>query len=263
MKIEILIISHRADFQYLELCLRSLKKFVTGFERIVVLIPHEDLELLKYKEEDLCMFGPKISIRTFDQAPPPLGFLHHEIMVCRADEICPNADFIFHFDSDQIFTEPVHLSDFYFHNDKPILVVEPYDNVPEIKKWQAVVEQALGWRPKYETMRRPGWMHHCGIYADVRRRVEQHTNRPFDEYVLSCKPDYPQGFAEQNTIGAVALELPWREKYAFVEIGKQRWPKNVIQQFWSLGNMDLPQDVWVDGHRKTIVPRQFAENILA
>src|SRR5258708_4981029 len=98
MHAEILIVTYRKDFPYLELCLKSIQRFVTGHAGVTVLVPHQDANAAI----PICSRGDA-SLKPFYEAEPPLGFLHHEIMVCRADEICPNADFIIHIDSDVIF----------------------------------------------------------------------------------------------------------------------------------------------------------------
>jgi hypothetical protein len=71
--------------------------------------------------------------------------------------------------------------------------------------WKTCVERAAGFTPEYETMVAHPQVYHRGLYAEVRRLVEEHTGREFDEYVLSCESNFPQAFAEHPLLGSVAL----------------------------------------------------------
>ena len=54
MKIDIHICSYARDFRYLFYCLKSIVKFMTGFNKINLLIPNRDADLfIKSIPEDL------------------------------------------------------------------------------------------------------------------------------------------------------------------------------------------------------------------
>lgn len=259
MKTEIFIVTFARDSEWLEYCIRSIHKFARGFSGVTVAAPTRD-------ESSFSSMCPRWGARlvTFEEAPPPLGHLHHNAMKCRADLLCPEADFICHLDSDCVFSEPTS-PEAYFVGQKPVLLIEQYSRIlktyPDFP-WQRGVEVALGRPVVWETMRRHPMVNYLGVYADVRSAVERATGKEFVEYVLSCHPHWPYGFAEFNTIGAVILDSPWKEKYHLVDLGQHPYPHNPVVQFWSHSSTSQPQDIYIDGILRRVVPIDMINELL-
>ncbi len=236
MNVEILIVSYLKDKPWLEHCLRSIRKFAIGFSKTTLLVPGDELDKF---------FGMKglpnnFVLRSYNREKDQrLWHLHHQLMKCRADELCPNAEFIFHTDSDCIFTENVDANE-YFDNGKPILWVDEYARLGNGVPWKPVVDNVMGGDNKFETMRRHGAIHYRAIYKDLRDQIEVRHKQPFDQFVLAQKADFPWGFTEFNMLGCMALSDKWRSKYAIVEM-KNGVPKNKITQFWSHAQLNQKQ----------------------
>jgi hypothetical protein len=210
--IEIFIVTFKRDATWCMYNLRSIRKFCRGFSGTTVLVPLEDAP----EFEPMCReFGARLF--TFHQHPTK-GMLHHEAMICRADEFC-EADLILHTDADCHFIEPVAPED-YLVDGKPILLRQLFSQLKEHDnprhRWKEAVENALGFEAEYETMCRHPAVHYRWLYPEVRAAVERHTRMAFDEYVLAQKNEYPQTFAEFPTLGAYASKFH-EDKYFWVE----------------------------------------------
>lgn len=249
MTTEIFIVSFRRDFEYLKFCLRSIVKFATGFSGVTVLVPDQDYQLAEQLFIDLNADFKFPATLAHGAEWPERGHLWHICQKLRSDEWCPKADFICHLDSDCVFREPVTPDD-YFVDGKPVLLIEEYAGLEKQFPgfpWRRCVEKALKEPVKYETMRRHPMVNPRGLYPAVRNLVESRQGMPFDEYVIAQRWTFPAGFADFNTLGAVALMPPWKDQYHFIEVGGDRkWPHSKLIQFWAHTGLEIPQDVWVD-----------------
>lgn len=225
---DILIVSFAPDADWLWYCLQSIRCFCTGFNQIVILTPkHDALAFKRHRQE----FKGKYRWKTYDEKPAPLGFLHHMVQVCRADEWC-KAQLIMHLDSDCIvkcLTTPAD----YLHNGKPILQIESYEHLktahPGRYHWKSVVDAALGGSATHCTMTRHPGVFPRELYPLVRQHIEELHKKPFDEYVFSCKPEWPHGLCEFGTLGAYAMRSSTlRDKFHFVEGTQQPDQNNFV-----------------------------------
>lgn len=200
--VEILIVTCARDIPFLEYCLASIDKYAKGFSGVRLVVPAAETPLFARFET------PKVRIAYFDEMPGK-GMLHHEVMVCRADELCPTANAILHMDADCMAWKPFTPEDFAPKN-RPLLVRERYSDCgarnPTRLVWQGVVNAATGLMPEFDTMVRHPQIHIREVYSLMRRMVESKTGKKFDDYVLGCENAFPQGFAEYPTIGAVAIK---------------------------------------------------------
>lgn len=241
MNTEIFIVSCAKHFDWLDYALQSINKFANGFSGVTVAIPHADMEALTKRKIDC----PSAVMRMGDEWPGK-GMLWHMAQIMRADEWCPEADFILHTDSDCLFTEPVTPED-YFVDGKPVLYYEKFASItrkhPEVGVWQRVVQDCLPFPVRYETMRRHPAVHHRSVYAKARQDIEAKTKKPVDEYIASCQNTFPQTFCEFVTLGNVVMEH-FRSKYHVVDTFefKNGWPPQKISQFWSHAPPDQPQE---------------------
>lgn len=260
MKVEIFIVSCAKHFSWLEYALRSIAEFADGFSRTTILIP-------RGQEQEL---PEDIRAPTFGTVPqriqlgdewPEKGFLWHMAQIMRADEWCPEADFILHTDSDCLFTEPVTPDD-YFVDGKPVLYYEKFASIarkhPEVGVWQSVVQECLPFPVRYETMRRHPAVHHRSVYAKAREQIESKTKKPSDEYIASCRNEFPQSFCEFVTLGNVAMEY-FRSHYHLVDtFGFQNgFPPQKLTQFWSHSPPDVPQSPVYRGKPFECTPEQL------
>lgn len=174
-----------------------------------------------------------VTLKGYDTPKDPAQWhIAHQAQKCRADVWCPDADFVLHTDSDCIFTDHVTPED-YIIAGKPVMLMEDYANLTG-NPWKPVVEHALKLPVRYEFMRRHPQVNPVGVYADLRAHVAQVQGMDFYKFVLSCKPDFPWGFTEHNTIGAFAYEdLRWKYHYHWINLANNDRPKDKLHQFWS------------------------------
>lgn len=232
MRTQIFIVSYSKDAPWLEYCLRSINKFATGFSGTTVLVPKQDVGSMK----PICdRHGA--SLETDNRAAPPLGFLDHMVQKCYADQWCPEADYILHTDSDCVFTELVTPDDYLVAGNKPVLLIEEFARLPQ-SHWKMATDNAMKLDCKFETMRRHPAVHYRDVYADLRAHISRVQGKPFRDYILSLKPDYPWGFSEFVALGQIALSEKWQTRYHFIDVARDDIPKHKLYQCWSNWGLD-------------------------
>lgn len=240
MKMGILCVTYRGDADFWRYCHAAIEKFARGFEGVVLAVPEDDFEVFHNYA------SAKVSVRYYRE-PKGKGMLNHEAKVCSADQLVPECwDLVLHLDPDCIFTERVTPED-YLCDGKPILWRELYssfqDRNPVRYGWRQCVVDALGIDPPYETMVRHPAVHFRWLYREFREAVEHNTGRPFLDYVLSCRNEFPQTFAEFPALGAFAFHRH-PEAYHWVDehlsdLQPCGWyvpnPGEKLRFFWSHG----------------------------
>lgn len=219
-----------------------------------MLVPHDEHEEFS-KLAGLCQFSLAHYARN---CPREQWHLAHQLQKCRADSWCPDADFVLHTDSDCMFTEPVTPED-YFVGGKPVMLYTEYSRLAEKTPWQAVVTAVLKRRVRHEFMRRHPQVNPVGVYPALREHIEWLHNMPFDDFVMSRKPN-PLGYSEHNIIGAFAFDHPeFCKQYHWHDTTTAGTPHEKLMQFWSYSPVDKVQKT---PHGQEIVPLEFAERIL-
>lgn len=238
MNCEIFIVSCAKHFDWLEYCLKSIGKFASGFSGVTVLVPQEPdypMAVQRFFGRD---FGP-LPFRWPICGPewPDKGMLWHMAQVMKADEWCPEADFILHTDSDCVFSEPVTPED-YFVNGKPVLYHERFKSLgkkhPDVLRWQEVVQKCVTFPVTQETMRRHPAVHPRKTYLKSREEIERKTRVNWEDYIRNQRNEFPQSFCEYVTLGNVGMHY-FPNDYNLMDMEHQPWPTQKIVQF-SSGN---------------------------
>lgn len=233
MTVDIVVASCTKDIPYLHYCLKSIDKFATGFRNVILVVAEEE-------EPSFRMYQNQCVLKTYRRVSDSVKWqIHAQAMKCFADTFS-DADFILHDDSDCIFTEPVVPED-YFVGGKPVMLIRPFSTLPD-SPWRTPTEKALGWPVEFECMARHPQVNPHGLYAVMRRRVEQVYGIPFERYVLSQRGEFPFGFSEHCTLGAYALHDPaWKKQFHWIDTSTQARPKDKLMQFWSHSPPDKHQ----------------------
>lgn len=271
MKAHIFIRSYSKDFPWLHYALRSIAKFCTGFTGVTVVIPAHDAS------QALTEFRSYKGVAFNFYACPDKPMLRGEIQLCRCDEIVPpDTTHVLLTDSDCIFTCPTVPED-YTINGKPIMVGERFDSMPPNSgcfAWRDSTAAALGFVPEYEFMCRHPAFYDVASFRNLRYAVTLYTHTLFDEYVLSCRNEFPQTFAELTSLGActhkfcpggiafVDKALGWQQ-FDRSEFAHNRYVKNGTV-FADSGNpalMDHLKAFW--SHAGVAPHREEIERILA
>lgn len=240
----------------MELNLRSIEKFCSGFNAVNLLVPQEEAEsFLRYS-------GRNVNVKTYPRdVSVDQWHLKHQVEKCRADRWCPDADLVLHTDSDCMFIEPVTPEDYLLHG-KPIMLYDHYSRLDKGSQvWKSVTEGALRRPVHYEFMRRHPQVNPIGVYPKLREYIEKVQTQDFDDFVLSRKPTFPWGFSEHNAIGAFAYyDEDFHEQYAWHNVSGSGFPREKLIQFWSHSDIDTEQNI---SHGGLFTPRLFAEKVLA
>lgn len=252
MRSVIFVRSYWRDFPWLHYCLRSIRKFCTGFD-VKVVVQDERAELLRNVDADICTY----------HAPPGKGMVAAMNVALDADIICPNAEYIFFVDSDCIFTKSVIPED-YFRDGKVILPVVSFANLRESEDagerrraelWQPATEAALGWTPEYSTMCRIPVVHHRDVFEKTRFAITDHVHQSVKHYLLSLPNEFPWRFSEFEALGAVAMG--WSSLYRTEECeprivgvgagGPYSAKFQNVNCYWSHGGISLPIRAEMEG----------------
>jgi len=198
--------------------MRSVAKFGSGWAGWRLMLPFSG----QAEGESLAceyMLGPHevpLDVQYFDEWPNK-GKLHHMALVLTADHLVPQAQCFTFWDSDMVMLAPIHASTF-FRNNRPMVGFHSFEEtikeLPPVVNWKIAAEQALGWQVDFDFMRWFPILHLPEALKLTRARVEMNTRRDAVEYIHDQSNTFPEGFAEYNTIGAVA----WRflhEQYSW------------------------------------------------
>lgn len=249
--VEILIVTFKRDIDFLKYCLRSIKKFATGFAGVTVVVPKHERASFLWVNKQGC------KLMAVDEQPET-GFLNHMACKCEADLFC-TADYILHLDADTIFKEPVTPLD-YFNQDRPVLLCRPYASVRDKNhaQWQSRASNALGSPVTHDFMVTNVLINPLSTYPAMREFISGVQGKSFRNYVMSGRREYPTDFAEHPTIGAYAAKFQ-AERYCIVDIGAGERPPLKTLQSWSKSGIDF-KFKWQDGEEHTT--RQRFEDIL-
>jgi len=254
MKTDIFIVTHSRHLPWLRLCLQSIRKFASGFHRVVIVVPMAECGAFNLIQD----FDSRISLCTFRQSDPPLSHLHHCYVKCTANEFDCTADYFLYIDSDCVFREPVAPED-YFVGDKPVLLCEAYESIirkkmPEIC-WRDGTSKTLGFVPTHECMRRHPAVHSSDVLKKFRQHVEAVHHMNMLDYALAQRPDFPVGFNDFNNLGAYAHRFH-PDQYHLIDLTDhpELRPHDKLVQYWSHGDPTRPQKRWLDGKEQEVIP---------
>jgi len=196
------IVTFKRDLQMADWCVRSIAKFVSGQYDICVAAPRVD------EAEVRRIFDGRTKMAFFDE-PPGQGFNAQQCVKCEADLYAPGHSHYIHIDSDCLITKPFNVMRLFKRPGRPIWYYGDYaklitpQNWP-LRNWQAAVQEAIGTKPLREYMRKFPIVIPAKVYPDARKIIEHRHKKSFSAYVFSCKSEFPQTFAEFNTLGFVA-----------------------------------------------------------
>lgn len=233
MRTDIFIVSVGKHFNYLKYCLRSIQKFASRFNRVLVLFPEQDKDAFGPMAAE---YNGPVPLKGIPFSEwPNLGMVHHMFQIMQADQ-WSDADLILHTDSDCVFTEPVTPED-YIQDGKPVLMYGDFEwlcttQQANLRMWQEVTINAIGAPVPVETMRRHPAVHCRDLYQKAREAIERHTGKGLVEFMRAQRNEFPQSFCEFVTLGNVA----WREmkdRYHWIDQQRDGFPPQKINQAWS------------------------------
>ncbi len=227
MTCSILIKSFKKDFGWLAYCLKSIHKFASGFEEVVVIIPDDcDLPLTAERLIKIHEPGPSASSPNNHGS----GYCWQQVVKMNAHRYT-TSDYVCHMDSDCVFTKPVTPQDLMVDG-KPLWLMTPFaDILPTDKNLQAHFESIKsfsGIPPEFEYMRRHSQVIPRWGYSAFQDYVQQKHGQSFETWALS-QPF--RGVTEFNFIG----QFLHREFPNFIHFHDTRFgiPPSFVEQYWS------------------------------
>jgi hypothetical protein len=237
-KVEIFYVTYQRDLSWVAPSLESIDLFAKGFAGVTMLVPNTQLKVF----EPICK-KHSAKLIGFDEMPGK-GMVHHMVMLMSADKFVPRGTtHVLHLDPDCIFFKPTHVSD-YFTDGKPHWVVRTYASLTgangltsDCAQWEKVTEKALGYPPVWYTMCRHPSIFCVDLYAGLRNHITDIQGKPFEDYVLSCKNEFPQTFAEFPTMGAWAIKAH-PDRWFWIDVSQGLAPKDRLKVYWSHAGLD-------------------------
>lgn len=219
--ISIFIRTYRADIKWLEYCLKSIHKNLTGWDEIVICIPTGQEHLLNHLTAERIVLS---SIYNDD-------YIGQQISKLEAYKHC-KGDYILFVDSDLVFYEGADVND-YFIDNKPVILFDKYENVGEAICWKPIVEKLFKGPVDKEFMRRLPLLYHKSTLENFA------IHFPYIENYAVSQPH--RSFSEFNILGFFAWKHH-QEDYKFIEAKfttgsdtneMELLPKNKAYQGWS------------------------------
>lgn len=225
MTCSIFIKSCPKDFGFLSYALKSVHKFASGFEEVVVLIP-EGSDLPLTQERVIKVSEPDSAVVTMHG----VGYVRQQIFKMSADKYC-KSDFILHLDSDTIFNQPVKPETFFIDGNPMWLMTPMIEVLAGDKNSHAHATSMFefsGINSEFEYMRRMGQVIPRWAYACFREYCQEKHGMSFEKWALGRGF---RGVSEFNFMG----QLMHREYPGFFHFHDTRFglPESVVLQNWS------------------------------
>lgn len=238
----IFVVSYVKDSIWVPWLLKSITKFCTGWDEIVIAIPKQD----KPAFDGFGLTREKLVTFDEDGRDP---FICHQMIKCLADTYC-TGDYVTHIDSDCVWIAP-STPETYFKDGKPIIPYTPYDTLnekvskwPGLSPWRWCTQKVLGFDCPIETMRRHPFVYHRSLYSEFRKHVHEKHGITFEEYIRPIKRHMlnpAESFSEFNALGSFA-NYAAPDEYVFMNTHTEQLPPNNVSQSWSHGGLDWRKD---------------------
>lgn len=237
MNIDIFIRSCEKDWMLLNLTLDGIAKYLTGYRKVILVVPHDESEFFRARMQDSSACETLFyCLKIFFQ--PMLnscGYIDQQMTKLRPDSYS-DADFFLHLDSDQI---PVKRFD--VRTMDRLWYYCPYselDTHPETgNPWQAATEWACGIKPEFEYMRRGPYMLPRALYAHARLVLFNHHHVNNIPALAALIPPHTRAFSEYNLMGLIAHQSPCHYGFQFERDVRfvLRQPHDWLCTLWSWG----------------------------
>ncbi len=211
--VDIFYKSYAKDFWLLRLSLETIKKNVTGYNQIIILIPEQEKDLFDTRnlpERTLVFY-----VNEYGK-----GWLYQQWCKMNAYNYC-YAEFILFADSDCIWDHKIDLQEF-VANGNPEILYTDYRQLPDAIIWKEPTERFIKGPVDYEFMRR-----NCMVYYR-QHLIDIASYEPNLEKIIMSS----ERFSEFNAIGAFVYKYK-RTCYTWVNTDDWTYVPPKAQQIWS------------------------------
>lgn len=226
--IDVFYKTYNKDFNWLDYSLRSLKKHVTGYDNIHILVPKT--QIAQFREQFKSLPDRTIVHEVNEYGS---GYMYQQVCKMQAHKYS-DASFIMFSDSDLIYDHDINLQSF-IETRKPEILYTSYDKVGDAKCWKEPTEAFIKDPQEYEFMRRNNLIYH----RSTLEAIEQYE--PNLEYIVMNS----QRFSEFNAIGAFAWKFE-RDKYNFVNTDTWSYVRPKAVQYHSYSEWDKMRNEFKD-----------------
>jgi hypothetical protein len=212
--IDIFIKSYYKDFKMLNYCLKSIEKYLTGYNKIVIVIPKKDYQIY----QSIVHTDLPIELHVVEEYGD--GYLYQQFIKMTAYKYC-DSQFIMYVDSDCIFDKHINIENLVSNGQSEILYTH-YSKVDEAICWKQCTERFMNDVVEFEFMRRLPLIYHRETLETI------HNLEPNLESVVMNSGR----FSEFNALGAWAF-VHQKDKYSFVNTDNWKPVDPLGVQLWS------------------------------
>lgn len=221
MRRVIFIRSFRNDLRWLQFALRSIKKYVTGCDAVVVTVPQADVRLFRDAGIE-CVPCPDFK----------RGYLAQQATKMTADFFIKGGDaWVVFMDSDCVFTAPFDLAALFVPDGAPIALYTPYAVLGAAVPWQKPTEAALGFPCPNETMRRHGIVYSTQELRKFRAWFASARRQNIAAYIENVS-ETPANFSEFNVLGSWLWQF-YRDSRRWYDSSRETPPALPLRQGFS------------------------------
>lgn len=213
---DIFIKSYRNDFKLLNYALLSIAKYLTGYRKVILLIPSKDIKL--FSEQVNVPDSLSIDVHFVDEQGN--GYLAQQWYKLSAYKYS-DANYILFGDSDCIVHYEQNLQD-YIKDGKPEILYTDWDKVGDAVTWRKPTETIMGELVKWEFMRRNFLLYHRSTLENIGKWQPN-----LESIVMGA-----DRFSEFNLMGAYAFKNE-PDNYSFVNTDKWNYTEPKSIQLWS------------------------------
>lgn len=217
MKCSIFVKTCRKDLEWLNYCLKSMRRHCSGFSGTTVAADEDcrgEIEGLLVDER--LVFCPVHHN----------GYIQQQIIKLMAFNHT-DSDLILFVDSDVVFTKAATPESFMI-GEKPFLMRTPYGDLGGAEAWRGITSRFLGFSVQYEYMRR---MPLAFLRSTLVRFYQAYHAR-----ISALNSMVTRDFSEFNALGAFAASAH-PEKYEIINTLESALPESVATQYWSWGGI--------------------------
>ena len=212
--IDIFIKSYYKDFKMLNYCLKSIEKYLTGYNKIIIVIPKKDYQIY----QSIVHTNLPIELHVVEEYGD--GYLYQQFIKMTAYKYC-DSQFIMYVDSDCIFDKHINIQSL-VSNGQPEILYTHYSKVEEAICWKQCTERFMNDVVEFEFMRRLPLIYHRETLETI------HNLEPNLESVVMNSGR----FSEFNALGAWAF-VHQKDKYSFVNTDNWKPVDPLGVQLWS------------------------------
>jgi hypothetical protein len=217
----VFIRTYSGDLDWLVYCLKSIVKYLSGYNELIVAIPEKELHHLDG-------FG-LTNVRVVGVHAMKDDYVGQQITKLSAHHYT-NADVITFIDSDTIFTMPTILTDF-MQDGKLIIYKTRYTSIDS--PWQSITQRSIGFPVEWEYMRRFPLSYYNSTLAGCEQHIKAIHNMDLKKFG-NTRPF--RSLSEFNMLGAYA-EMYQSNLYSFIDTEAAPLPQARVRQFWSWGGI--------------------------